>query len=257
MSPHRYRKRERQQRILAELRANPTLRIAQLARDFDVSTETIRRDLDELSRAGAVDRTYGGAARPSAGFEAAVAERLKEHVAARERIGKRAAADLRPGEVLMIDGGSTTIHFARRLAAELRDLTIVTNSFGVAAVLGQNPELRIVMCPGDYDPHEGIVTGPETLDFLARFAADRAAIGAGGLTSEGPSEVLPGAAWVKRRMLERAGRTALLLDASKFGTLRHERVCPLDAIDDLYTDARPPARLAAALERAGVRLHIA
>lgn len=257
MSPHRYRKRERQERILAELRANPTLRVAQLARDFGVSTETIRRDLDELSREGAVDRTYGGAARPSAGFEAAVAERLKEYVAERERIGKRAAADVTPGEVLMVDGGSTTIHFARRLAAELRDLTVVTNSFGVASVLGKNPELRIVMCPGDYDPHEGIVTGPETLDFLARFAADRAVIGAGGLTPEGPSEVLSSAAWVKRRMIERANRRALLLDASKFGLVRHERVCPLDAIHDLYTDTRPPARLAAALKRAGVALHLA
>jgi len=250
-------KRARHERILAELRANPTLRVARLARDFGVSTETIRRDLDELSSEGRVDRTYGGAARPSAAFEAAVSERLKERVAERERIGKRAEADIRAGEMLMIDGGSTTVYFARRLAAECENLVVMTNSLAVATALARNPALRVVLCPGDYDPHEGIVTGPETLEFLSRFAADRAVIGAGGLTHEGPSEVLPGAAWVKRRMLERARRGILLLDATKLGVRRHERVCPLAALDDLYTDRSPSGELAQALHRAKVTVHVA
>jgi DeoR/GlpR family transcriptional regulator of sugar metabolism len=63
----------------------------------------------------------------------------------------------------MIDGGSTTIHFARQLAAQSRQVTVLTNSLGVAAALGQDPSSKVVLCPGDYQPYEGIVTGPETI----------------------------------------------------------------------------------------------
>ncbi|RMD63327.1 MAG: DeoR/GlpR transcriptional regulator [Alphaproteobacteria bacterium] len=254
----RLRKHDRQARILALLRANPAVRIAALAREFDVSTETVRRDLDELSRAGELSRTYGGAARTTVRHEAAIGERLRERVAERERIGRLAATLLRPADVLMIDGGSTTVQLARVLAGETDDeLTIVTNSLDVARTAGTNPRLRIVLCPGDYNPHEGVVTGPETLAFLERFHADTAIIGASGLNTEGVSEAHPGAAWVKRRMIARAARRLLVLDSSKFDTVHFERVCTLEAVDGLVTDCRPEGPLAAALERAGVEIHLA
>ena len=107
------RKQTRQERIIALLRANPTVRVAELARTFDVSTETVRRDLDELGKLGAVNRTYGGAARSSIGHEAAVNQRLQELVSERERIARLACQTVEAGDLIMIDGGSTTIHFAR------------------------------------------------------------------------------------------------------------------------------------------------
>ncbi len=254
--PHS-RKHLRQDRIIALLRANPTVRIAELAREFEVSTETVRRDLDELSETGAVNRTYGGAARSSLGHEAAVNERLLEHVGERESIGRYASTLVEPGELVMIDGGSTTIHFARQLAAVGRDLTVLTNSLGVAAAVSQNPSSKVVICPGDYHPYEGIVTGPETIAFLERFFVDKTFIGASGLTEAGPSEAHSGAAWVKRRMLEQAKQRCLLLDASKFGAIRHELICPLTNIDELVTDRKPSDWLYSALHQASVTTHIA
>lgn len=253
----RLRKAERQDRIVALLRANPMVRIGALAREFAVSTETVRRDLDELSRAGAVSRTYGGASRTTVGHEAAIGERLHERPGEREAIARRAAALAGPAAVVMIDGGSTTIHLARALAADDRGLTILTNSLGVATTAGANPAVRVVLCPGDYNRHEGIVTGAETLAFLDRFHGDIAFIGAGGLTESGVSEVDPGAAWVKRRMIARAKRRVLLLDSSKFDVVRYERVCAIGEIDDLVTERPPPARLAAAARRAGVAVVLA
>jgi Transcriptional regulators of sugar metabolism len=150
--------------------------------------------------------------------------------------------------VLVIDAGSTTLHFARRLAAELRDLTVVTNSFAVAMALRKSPH-RGDLLPGQYDAHEGSVTGPDTIAFLNRFNANRAVIGASGITGEGPNEVNSGAAAVKRAMLLRAEERMLLVDHSKFGMPHLEVVCPLSDIHRLVTD-RPPAReLAAASPR--------
>lgn len=255
--PSRNKKQKRQERILALLRTNPAVRVAQLARDFQVSTETVRRDLDELGRIGALNRTYGGAASSVAGQEAAVNDRLREHVEARERIAYNASSIVETEDLVMIDGGSTTIHFARQLAAQSRRITALTNSLGVAAALGRDPSCKVIICPGDYDPHEGIVTGPETIAFLERFFVDKAFIGASGLTAAGPSEVLSSAAWVKRRMLRQARTSYLLLDAGKFNELRHELVCPLNKVDELVTDRAPKGALRSALGRASVSIRVA
>ncbi len=257
MNAVRFGKLARRERIVAELRANPTVRVAALARAFGVSTETVRRDLDALSEGGLVSRTYGGAALPAIGVEPSLAQRQRELTAERERIARHAVGLVAARDVLMIDCGSTTWQFARRLATLPMPLTVITNSLGVASTLAANPAIRVVICPGDYAAGEGGTFGPETLAFVRRFRADKAVIGAGGLTADGPSEVLPGAAWVKRAMLERARRGILLVDHSKFEQARYELVCPLAALADLVTDASPPAVLAAAIGAAGVTIHLA
>jgi DeoR/GlpR family transcriptional regulator of sugar metabolism len=248
---------QRRERIIAELRANPAVRVAALARAFGVSTETVRRDLDALSEGGLVSRTYGGAALPAIGAEPVLAQRQRELTRERERIAAHAFELLAPREVVMIDCGSTTWHLARRLAIEPLPMTVVTNSLGIATTLAANPALRVVVCPGDYAVGEGGTFGPETLAFLRRFRADKALIGAGGLTVDGPTEVDSGAAWVKRVMLERARRRILLVDHSKFEQARYEVVCPLAQLDDLVSDRPPPRALAETLAQAGVTLHLA
>ena len=87
---------------------------------------------------------------------------------------------IRPGEVLMIDSGSTTLHFARHLALRSHRLTVVTNSPAIAATLAVNETIRILLCPGIYDAREGGVFGAYTFEFLHGLNADRAVIGASG-----------------------------------------------------------------------------
>ncbi len=253
----RLRRDDRFERIMAALRVGSSVRVADLAARFGVSTETVRRDLDELSRQGLVDRTYGGAAPAVSFHEPAVDERAHERVTERRRIGARAAEMIEDGDVLMIDSGSTTVHFAQRLAAAAPRVTVLTNCLGVALALGPVAETRVVLCPGDYRVQEGGVFGPETAAFLQRFRATKAIIGASGLTAEGPVELDSAATWVKRTMIERAARRFLLIDESKLGALSVETVCPLDQIDDLVTSAVPPAALREALDAAGIEVHVA
>lgn len=250
----RLAKAERQERILSELHASATIRTSRLAAALGVSGETIRRDLAEMGEGGALARTYGGAVPRPVGAEAAWTERLGEMADERRRIAAAAAKLLRPGDVVMIDAGSTVLHFARRIAVELKDLTIVTNSFSVAIALGANSSFSVVSCPGAYDPHEGSLTGPDTTAFIDRFNADWAVIGASGLAADGPSEASRGGAAVKRAMLSRARNNMLLIDHSKFDALGLEVICPLTRIQRIITSAPPRATLAKALRKAGTEI---
>jgi DeoR/GlpR family transcriptional regulator of sugar metabolism len=252
-------KAQRHRSILAALATDPTVRISALAADFGVSAETVRRDIEELSRLGAVRRTYGGASVVHAGVQPELSSRERMAVAERARIGAAAAALVEPGAVLMLDAGSTTAHVARALAARGIAATVLTNSLTAAAELAAAPggAIRVLLCPGEVSAAERGVYGSETEAFLRRFNADLAVIGASGLTEEGPCDAISRAAWVKRAMLERAPRRVLVADAGKFGQGLLERVCPLAALSDLVTDAAPPPGLAAALDRAEVNVTLA
>ena len=253
----RLRKRERQDRILAELRLSAAIRIQDLAGNFQVSTETMRRDLEEMAETGRIMRTYGGAVASPPGGEPGWMERDNLMVTEREAIGARAAEFVRPGETIMIDAGTTTLHLARRLAASDKAITVVTNGYAAAMALGTNPRIDVHVCPGRHDPHEGGVTGADTIAYLDRFHVDRAFIGASGIDVEGVNEADAAAASVKRAMLRRAETTMLLIDHSKFDRVHFAIVCPLRDLPHLVTDAPPGPDLGAALARARVELHFA
>ncbi len=258
-APERARlsQQERHAQILALLRRDGVVRIATLARTFDVTTETARRDLDELAEAGELHRTYGGGASRSLIDEPGIGLRGLVHPEERTRIAAAAAAMVEDGDALMIDAGSTTSLFAAALAARNPHLTVVTNCLPVASALGVAERCRVILCPGDYVAREGGVFGTEAAAFLRRFQANKAFVGAGGLNPDGVTDADSAGCAIKRAMIERSDRALLLADSSKFDAVQFERVAPLDDFDDLVTESAPPRRLAAALRRAKVAVTIA
>ena len=242
----------RHAQVLALLRREGTVRIATLARIFDVTTETARRDLDELARSGALNRTYGGGASRSLTDEPGIGVRGRAHAAERARIGIAAAAMVGEGDAVMIDCGSTTASFANALAARNARVTVVTNCVPAARALGTSAHCRVILCPGEFVAREGGVYGADTLDFISRFRANKAFIGAGGVAADGVTDADSLSCSVKRTMMQCSDRAVLLADRSKFELIQFERVCALSEIDVLVTDAEPPKRLAAALGRARV-----
>lgn len=253
----RLTRESRQAQVLALLRREGTVRIATLAKAFDVTTETARRDLDQLARSGALNRTYGGGASRSLTDEPGIGIRGRAHAAERSRIGVAAASMVGEGDAVMIDCGSTTALFANALAARNLRVTVVTNCLPAARVLGTAARCRVILCPGDYVMREGGVYGPDTLDFILRFRANQAFIGAGGVAADGVTDTDSLSCSVKRAMMERSDRVVLLADRSKFELVQFERACALADVDDLVTDAAPPKRLALTLSRAGVRVVVA
>lgn len=253
------KKARRQQQIVAELASSPSVRISRLAKRFGVSTETVRRDIEELAHSGIIDRTYGGAVTRHIGLQPAVSERGRVAVAERARIGLAAVALVKAGDVLMVDSGSTTTQFARALAATVvgAKITVLTNSLAVASTLVDIAAVRVILCPGDLNPRERGVYGPDALSYIGRYYADLALIGASGLTVDGPTDVESQACSIKRAMVERASRSVLLLDSTKFDQKHLEVVCPLSRIAEVVTDRAPEGALAKAMRRVGTALRIA
>ncbi|MCV3207536.1 DeoR/GlpR family DNA-binding transcription regulator [Mesorhizobium sp. YC-39] len=256
MGQGRLTKKERHELILSEVRRSASIRISKLARRIGVAGETIRRDLIELGEAGLLNRTYGGATISLVTSEPAISERGLTLVEERARIGRGAASLIDKGQIVMIDGGSTTFEVARNLSQLNRDLIIITNSIGVASVAGANPTFRVVVCPGTYDSREGSVFGEDTVEFVRRYNADVAVIGASGVTADGPNDMISGAAAIKRAMMSRSLSTVLVVSCEKFGRSSLNRVCALCAISDIVTDCEPQAEWRAVIEEAGPELHV-
>lgn len=246
------KKSARHKRILDTLRVNAALRISDLARELGVSGETIRRDLAELGDAGVVNRTYGGAVAKPFSLEPDWTDRHDQMREERAVIAELAAKLVEPGDVLMLECGSTMLHFANRLAAEAKDLTVITPSLSVAATLGQNPGITVVVCPGTLYPRENMAIGAETVAYLQQFHASTAFIGSTGITEAGLNETHPGITAVKRAMMARARRRVALLDHGKFDRESLALVCPLRDINVLVSDRAPAGALGAALRQAGV-----
>lgn len=249
-------KSDRHSRIVAELRATPSLRVNELAALLEVSTETIRRDLSELDERGLINRTYGGAMRPVA-FEPALAEREKLMVDERERIAAAAVRLVDAADILMIGGGATTLTFARRLAAERDHLTVITHAFSIAMALASNPFHKVLMLPGQYDAREGLIHGPDTIDALQKYRAGKAFLGASGLTAEGPNDAGVGPGLIYGAMMRRSAQAVILADHSKFDRPSLTVYGSWSSATTLVTDQSPESQLAETIRNSGAHLILA
>ncbi|MER9597173.1 MULTISPECIES: DeoR/GlpR family DNA-binding transcription regulator [unclassified Mesorhizobium] len=252
----RLSKAVRQQRIMAQLAAAPTLRATELAVALSVSGETIRRDLLELHEQGLINRTYGGASRPFA-FEAARSDRRRIMVAEREAIASAVSARILPKEVLMLGGGATTYHVARFLAARNRDITVITHDFASASALGTNPTIRVLFCAGRLHPGEGYLLGAQTIASINGYEANRAIVGATGISARGIYDADEEAGAVYNAMIERAAEAIVVADHSKFDQLAVSVCARWNEVDRLVTDKQPSGTLAAALRKAGTDVIVA
>lgn len=256
------RKTERQQRILTEFRSSPSVRLGNLASLFDVTKETIRRDIDELSERGLLSRTYGGAVAPSMNYEPKLTERTKVNPEGRRRMAALAASLVEDCNVLMIDTGATMAHVCEQLSQTVPrsgeiELTVITNSLTNTTTLTANPSIRVIICPGAYDDHEAAAFGPQTVEFISRFNADALLSSGGGIAAEGITDANSEAVAIKRAMLARCARSLFVIEAAKFNAVLFERVCLLPEINELVTDVPVVPDLSVALAAAKVKVHVA
>lgn len=250
------KKTARHKAIITHLETTPSMRGSALASALGVTTETIRRDLAELSEEGLINRTYGGAVlrRKS---EPEVTQRHGEMVAERTAIAKAAAQLLPKSALVMIGSGATTVHVARRLVYDMNDVTVITHSFGVATALSFNPTIRILVAPGIYHSGEGAMHGSQTVRFLSRHAADMAILGASAVDASGPSDALVEAADVYATMSENAASTMVVADHSKFGAVAAARYARWSQISSVVTDQAPPPEIQKEIEAGGAELVVA
>lgn len=235
--------------------------VAELASRFDVSVDTIRRDLDALSAEGKVVRTRGGAMSKSttAWPELTVNVRQGVQNAAKEKIAELAVSLISDSSSIIINAGSTGLAVARGLS-NLRDLTIATNNVLLPSAIDPVCLRELYLLGGRVRIGSQATIGALTLGLSPHaapvsIAADIALISVGAVSTErGFSTGDPGEAQMMASMMDRARRVALMVDSSKFNKHLFAEVSPLSGADYLITDAAPPAELAAALAEAGVEV---
>ena len=251
---------ERQQAMAQLVAERGRVSVAEISEQFDVTTETVRRDLSVLERIGLLRRVHGGAvpATALAVMEAGLGERDQANTSEKERIA-RAALDQLPAAsgTVLLDAGSTTSRLASLLPRDLR-LTVVTHAVPVAARLAGSPQVELHLLPGRVRSTTQAAVGAETVEALHRLRADVAFLGTNALSIDhGLSTPDHEEAATKRAMVTSARRVVCLADSSKVGTESPVRFAELAEVDVLVTDDGIAAADRRALERAGVEVVVA
>ena len=237
--------------------------VANLAERFDVSPDTIRRDLDALDADGVLIRTHGGAIsphaipRPDTGMDV----RLRLQTLAKDQIGALAAELVEDGAALMINAGTTTLALARHLS-EKRDLTIATNSLRIPTEINPLAFRDLYVFGGvvrlTAQATVGPVAFPSTPGADRDIRCDLALIAVGAVSADpGYSTSNLGEAAMMSAMMDRSTRVAVLADSTKFGRRLFAQIATLGRADYLVTDAAPPHDLAEAFRDAGVEVLVA
>ncbi len=249
---------ERHRAILDTARSAGRVEVKHLARQLDVTPETIRRDLTLLERRGLLLRAHGGAIPVQRGsIEAPVAERNIVNVAAKEAIARAALGELPEGGSILLDAGTSTIRLAEMLPGNL-GLTVVTNSMPIAATLAGRDGIDLHVLGGHVRTATLAAVGPWTWDSLGSLAVDVAFIGANGITTErGVTTPDVDEARVKSAFVAAARRTVVLADHSKFGREDFSVVAPLSAIDAIITDQQVDADFRTEIEGLGIDVVVA
>ena len=251
---------ERQQAIAQLVTEHGRLSVAAIAAQFDVTTETARRDLSVLERMGLVRRVHGGAVPASslAVIESGLGERDQAHTAEKELVAK-AALDLLPppGGTILVDAGSTTARLAAVLPRDHR-LTVITHAVPVAARLASLPQIQLHLLPGRVRPTTQAAVGADTVAALRDLRVDVAFLGTNGLSvGHGLSTPDHDEAAAKRAMVAAARVVVCLTDSSKVGAEAAIRFAGLDEVDVVVTDSGLDAADRAAVEAAGPRVVVA
>lgn len=234
----------RQSDILNIAKQDGRVTVDALAARFDVTVQTIRRDLSELADMGKLDRVHGGAVLRSGVSNIGYEDRRALNADTKARIAQACAQDIPDGASIFLNIGTSTEAVARQLLGH-KDLMVVTNNMNVANILIENPDCQIVVAGGVLRRSDGGLIGNLTISTIEQFKFDHAIIGCSALDMQGDlldfdfQEVR-----VSQTIIAQARRTCLVADQSKFQRSAPARIASLADIDVFYTDHSPPDELA-------------
>jgi DeoR/GlpR family transcriptional regulator of sugar metabolism len=234
------------------------LTVAELSRRTGASSMTIRRDLELLEKEGVLRRVHGGALSvASRGYLPPYSLREKRELGAKALIGQAAAAMIGERETVILDVGTTTLETARALRGR-RNLTVLTSSLHVASVLSKEPGIKLMVTGGTVTPGDLSLVGDLAEEAFSRLRFDTFVMGVAGVDAQvGCTEFSTDDARVKRAALATVRRCIVVADSSKLGVVTFARICSLDAVSVLVTDARAHEDQLAALQSTHLEVVVA
>ena len=247
----------RHERIRNLVQAQGFVTIEALAQALSVTPQTIRRDINTLSKKGYLRRYHGGAAMLTSTENVAYTQRKVICLKEKQQIARMVAARIPDHASLFINIGTTTEEIARCLCHHQK-LRVITNNLNVAAILTGTESFEVIIAGGLVRPRDGGIVGPLTIDFIQQFRVDVGIIGISGIDLDGTlldfdyREVR-----AARAIIDNSRKVFLAADHTKFGRNAMVRLGNISEIDALFTDRPLPAALVDVLSAAEVELHVA
>lgn len=231
---------ERRNLILEKLQDEKKVVVSELSALFDVSEETIRRDLDKLDKEGLATKSYGGAVlNENTSLDMPFNVRKKRNMQGKQLIAELVSGLVQEGEHIIVDPSTTAVAIAKALKARKR-LTVITNSIEVLVELSDVSGWDIISTGGTLRENYLALVGPKATDIISSFHVDRAIISCKGLDMEqGITDSNEMFSQVKQTMLKSAKQRILAADYTKFGNIAFSRICGLSSVDMVVTDVRP------------------
>ncbi len=248
---------ERQAQIQQLVQAKGFVTIESLAREFGVTPQTIRRDINTLSKRGMVNRYHGGAGIDSSTENVAYNERKVLCFREKQQISRLVASQIPDNASLFINIGTTTEAIAQALCNHHR-LRVITNNLNVATILSANTDFEVIVAGGLVRHRDCGIIGEATIDFIEQFKVDYGIIGISGIDADGTlldfdyREVR-----AARAIIDNSRSVFLAADHTKLGRNAMVRLGSIEEIDALFTDKQPPAALVEIMHAADVQLHVA
>lgn len=242
---------ERRTQILKYVETEGFVSLQKLVEHFGISESTARRDVEYLDGISKVQKTRGGAAyigESMTSFEDRTVAALKE----KREIAQAVAEMIEAGDVVLLDGGTTTLEVARQLIGRL--LTVVTNSVPIINLLFNQPGIELISIGGYVYPQTGVALGPIAQAALKAIHARRLIMSVGGITEAGLFNSNSLLVETERQMMESADEVWVVTDSGKFGRSALAHLAPLDSMDRLITDDGLTDEWRQRLEQAGVEV---
>ncbi|WP_192456736.1 DeoR/GlpR family DNA-binding transcription regulator [Musicola keenii] len=242
---------QRKKQILVQLAAEGQVLAKALSEQFGVSEDTIRRDLRELAREGRLQRVHGGAL-PASDTVVSFAARSQMAIDEKQRLARTAAAMITPGQVVMIDGGTTSGELVKCLPADLC-ATVVTHSPSVAVGLVNHPGIDVVLIGGKLYKHSLVTVGAAAVEAMSHIRADLFFMGVTGVHPQaGFSTGDLEEAYIKRALAARAAETMVMATRDKLNVASPYAIGDLSLAGTLIVDDDVPGALTLPFEQAGL-----
>ena len=231
---------ERRREILSRLAANGKVIVTELARDFGVTEETIRRDLEKLDNEGLASKTYGGAvSKHSPTLDLPYNVRESVNVEAKQRIADKICSLISDGERIMLDSSSTALYVVKKIK-EIKNLTIITNSVKILLELADKQDWTVLSTGGILKKGALSLTGSSAEKMISSYHVDTAICSCKGIDmSLGITDSNESDCLIKQAMINAAERKILALDIEKFDKKSFVKVCSTDDLDVIVTDTEP------------------
>jgi DeoR family fructose operon transcriptional repressor len=227
---------ERRQKVIDLVSERGFIALGDLAKQLQTSESTIRRDLDYLDQQGFVKRTHGGAVFQGGDHTLpALEERSQRELDEKRQIAHAAAARIRDGDAILLDGGTTTLEVARLLVG--RPLQIVTNSLPIANLFASSRETDLVILGGYVYPKTGVALGPSTVRMMDDVHVQQTILSVGGITAKGLFNSNLLLVETERAMMRCADEVVVVADHTKVGRQALAFLCELSEVDTLIVDA--------------------